>query len=67
LLYNLLLYSILAIWPGSYGESGFFLFQFYFWKQLFWQMLWSAGFMLLFFNLANSLSKHLKPFFLEKK
>jgi len=66
-LYNILFHLILAIWQSNSGEAGFFLFQLYFWKQMFWQMLWSAGFTLLFFNLANSLSKHFKPFFLEKK
>lgn len=64
---NLLLYSILAIWQSGQAGFSFFLFQSRFWVQLVWQMIWSAGFMLLFFNLANSLSKRLKPFFLEKK
>jgi len=65
--YDLLLYGIVTIWQSGQPETSLFLFQAYFWKQLLWQIFWSAGFMLLFFNLANSLSKHLKPFFLEKK
>lgn len=65
--YNILVYSLLTIFQNSQNEFGFFLFQPYFWKQLSWQLFWSAIFMLLFFNVANSLSKHLKPFFLEKK
>jgi hypothetical protein len=65
LAYNLLFQTVIAFWSGS--ASGLFLGRGYFWQQLFYQMVWSAGFMLLFFNLANSLSKHFKPFFLEKK
>jgi len=67
IVYNILLYSVIAIWQSGQNDFSFFLLQSYFWKQLFWQMLWTTVFMLLFFNLANSLSKHLKPFFLEKK
>lgn len=66
-IYNILLYSILAILQSGQTNFSFFLFQSRFWTQLAWQMIWSAGFMLLFFNLANSLSKRLKPFFLENK
>lgn len=65
-IYNLLLYTIVALVPGG-SEPGFFLVSGFFWKYLLWQIIWSAGFMLLFFNLANNLSKNLKPFFLEKK
>lgn len=64
---DILLYSLVAVWQSGQNDFGFFLFQPYFWKQLLWQIFWNASFMLLFFNLANSLSKHLKPFFLEKK
>lgn len=67
LVYDILVYSLLAIIQSDQNDFGFFLFQSYFWKQLSWQILWSTVSMLLFFNLANSLSKHLKPFFLEKK
>lgn len=67
IIYDILLYSAVAVWQSGQGSFSFFLFQSYFYKQLMWQMFWSAIFMLLFFNLANSLSKHLKPFFLEKK
>lgn len=66
-IYNILLYLILAVWQSGQSDFSFFLFQSRFWTQLIWQMIWSASFMLLFFNLANSLSKRLKPFFLEKK
>ena len=67
LIYNLLLYIILAVWQSGQTGSGFFLFESHFWIQLLWQTMWGAGFMLFFFNIANSLSKRLKPFFLEKK
>lgn len=66
-IYNLFIYSLIGLWSSESSGFNFFLFQLYFWQQLMWQMLWSGGFMLLFFSLANSLSKHLKPFFLEKK
>lgn len=67
LIYNVLLYSILAATYSGQNNFSFFLFESRFWGQLAWQMIWITGFMLLFFNLANSLSKRLKPFFLEKK
>lgn len=67
IIYNILLYGMVAIWQSGQNDFSFFLFQSYFWKQLMWQMFWNAIFMILFFSLANSLSKHLKPFFLEKK
>lgn len=65
--YDFLLYTILAIWQDGQSNFGFFFVNFYFWKQLFWQMFWNASFTLLLFSVANSLSKQLKPFFLEKK
>lgn len=65
--YNFLFYILLFFWQGSAADNSFFLFSTNFWTSLLWQMLWSTIFMLLFFNLANSLSKRLKPFFLEKK
>jgi len=65
--YDILLYSFVALWQNGQNDFSFFLLQSYFWKQLLWQMFWSAIFMLLFFSIANSLSKQLKPFFLEKK
>lgn len=67
LIYNILLYSILGAVQSGQNNFSFFLFESHFWRQLAWQMIWTSGFMLLFFNLANSLSKRLKPFFLEKK
>ena len=67
IVYNFLFYILLFFWQGSIGANIFFLFSASFWTSLLWQIIWSAAFMLLFFNLANSLSKHLKPFFLEKK
>jgi rod shape-determining protein MreD len=67
LIYNILLYSILAIWQSGQSGFNFFLLESRFWNQLIWQIIWSSGFMILFFSLANSLSRHLKPFFLEKK
>jgi hypothetical protein len=66
-IYNILLYSILAVWSTGQANFSLFLFTAHFWTQLAYQMMWGAGFMLLFFNLANSLTKRLKPFFLEKK
>jgi len=67
LIYNILLYFLLAVSQSSREGFNFFLFQSNFWSQLGWQIIWGLGFMLLFFNLANSLSRRLKPFFLEKK
>lgn len=67
IVYNVLVHTLLIIVQNGQDEFGFFLFQPYFWKHLSWQIFWNTGSMLLFFNLANSLSKHLKPFFLEKK
>lgn len=67
LLYNFLFYFVLAGFQSYQSGFSLFLLQSNFWLQLLWQMFWSFVFMLLFFNLANSLSKHLKPFFLEKK
>jgi len=67
ILYNILLYLFLAIWHSGQTGFSFFLFQPDFWMQLGWQMIWAGGFMLLFFNVANFLSRRLKPFFLENK
>ena len=67
IIYNILLYSLVAFSESGQGGSNLFFFQPYFWIQLSWQILWNAVFMILLFSLANSLSKHLKPFFLEKK
>jgi rod shape-determining protein MreD. len=66
LIHDILLYGMVALWQSGQAGFSFFLFQAYFWKQMLWQMFWNAIFMILFFSLANSLSKHLKPFFLEK-
>ena len=66
LIHDILLYSMVALWQSGQDGFSFFLFQAFFWKQMFWQMFWNAIFMIFFFSLANSLSKHLKPFFLEK-
>lgn len=66
IIYTLLVYTLVAVVPGG-SMPGFFLSNGFFWKYLLWQIIWSAGLMLLFFNLANNLSKNLKPFFLEKK
>jgi hypothetical protein len=66
-IYNILLHVLLLFWQGSQEGSNFFLFNSSFWLNLSWQMAWDTIFMILFFNLANSLSKRLKPFFLEKK
>ncbi len=66
-IYNFLFYLLLFFWQGVASNSVFFLFSASFWISLLRQMMWSAAFMMVFFNLANSLSKSLKPFFLEKK
>lgn len=66
-LVNIVMYLIISIWSAESESYKFFLFNSFFWRQLFWQLLWSTSFMLLFFNLANYLSKNLKSFFLEKK
>jgi len=67
LVYNFSLYILLFFWQSGQAEDSFFLFNSSFWISLSRQILWSLIFMILFFNLANSLSKRLKPFFLEKK
>ncbi len=66
LFYNFLLYTLLLVIPAGL-TPGFFLVSASFWQYLGTQILWSAGLMLLFFNLVNNLSKKLKPVFLEKK
>jgi cell shape-determining protein MreD len=65
--YNFLFYLLLFFWQGGITGNTFFLFSASFWISLLRQIMWSAIFMIVFFNLANSLSKSLKPFFLEKK
>lgn len=67
IVYNFLFYLLLFFWQNGVGDNTFFLFSASFWISLLRQMMWSAAFMIVFFNLANSLSKSLKPFFLEKK
>lgn len=67
IIYNLLLHILIFLWQGSQESSRFFFFTSSFWTSLYWQMAWSVIFMILFFNFASSLSKRLKPFFLEKK
>ncbi|MEI6835594.1 MAG: hypothetical protein WCK59_02060 [Candidatus Falkowbacteria bacterium] len=66
-IYNILLYLFLAISHSGQAGFSFFLFQSSFWIQLGWQIIWGGIFMLLFFNVANFLSRRLKPFFLENK
>ncbi len=66
-IYNLLLNILLFFWRGKQEGAPFFIISSSFWTTMLWQMIWSAIFIILFFNLANSLSKKLKPFFLEKK
>lgn len=65
--YNIILNLVALMIQGSELGSNIFIISYYFWEQLLGQVIWSLIFMILLFNLANSLSKNLKPFFLEKK
>jgi cell shape-determining protein MreD len=65
--YNIILNLFALIVQGNQLGADVFIVSYYFWEQLFWQIIWSIIFMILLFNLANSLSRNLKPFFLEKK
>lgn len=62
--YNFL--AALALYLAGTGGS-LFLFRGSFWLTLGYQILWSAVFALVMFNLAAALSKRIKPFFLESK
>ncbi len=63
--YNLFAASLLALVSSS--SNTFFLFKVHFWVTLAYQSFWSLLAALILFNLANLVSRRIKPFFLEKK
>lgn len=65
-----LIYSFTAaifafLFSGFQGE--FIIFNFSFWRSLFYQSVWNLLAASVFFNIFISLAKKFKPFFLEKK
>jgi cell shape-determining protein MreD len=63
--YNLA--AIIALYLAGASYSFMFLIRPAFWSTIFYQIIWSGLFALITFNLSASLSKRIKPFFLENK
>jgi cell shape-determining protein MreD len=65
IIYNLL--ASMLIYLVGVDSGNFFLFNSNFWLNLIYQIIWGFLSALIFFNIANLVSKRIKPFFLEKK